>query len=185
MFEKYLNHVYSELNKGKLDGEISKLKSEIKGLENLVNNSDEPQIMSGARFINLDDIPDDLPPMIKAVFDKIKKIELLDDLTQSELENRITEEFNEALGEPTEEQIVKKDGITIDRKIWDLNDSERFTKISKQKTPKVNQRTVEVIKEELKIAVEDEKFELAARLRDEISTMESVENQPKKKKSKK
>jgi hypothetical protein len=180
MFENYVTHFFG-------NNEYNKVPKHTKDSIIKIPFDD---IVDGAKIkmIDIDNIPQDLPPHIKSVFDKIKSLGMLgklDGLNTDEVNDIISSQFNEALGEPTEEHIITKDGVTTERKVWDLNDKEKFTQVLKSNSGKKVKRTIEVIENELKIAVENDEYELAAKLRDEIIKIESTENKQVNKKNKK
>jgi excinuclease UvrABC helicase subunit UvrB len=178
MLEKYLNHFFGRNSADNSSGDTSS------------NNSTpiNDDIIGKPIIIDINNIPDDLPQPIKEAFEKIKSLSILgklDDLDPIQLDKVISEELNESLGEPSEEQTIKKDGLIIERKIWDLNEKEKFVKVSKSEAEKHAKRTIEVVGNELEDAIEVQDFILAAKLRDEMRAMQGLENEPTKRKSKK
>lgn len=140
-----------------------------------------------ARMIDLDDIPDDLPPEVKVVFDKIKTLRLtgkLDNLEPEDVEKMINSEFTEALGEPSEEHITNKNGISIAKRVWDIGQNEKFAQVTKSNI-KPPERTIDTVVNELEIALENEDYESAVKLREEMRAMQQIETQQNKKKKKK
>lgn len=200
MLDNYLNHFFGGNQKPE---DKPKIKTRRNGLSSKKVNKDSESrdaiedflrentdIPKNAMMIDLDNIPDDLPPTLKDVFDKLKMMKLtgeLDDLEADEFEKIISDAFNDVLGDPSEESKIRKDGITIERKAWEMNDgTARFERLSKKivstrkKAPE--ERTLDVIKGELENAIEDEDYELAVKLREEMRDFKSVEKQPIKKK---
>lgn len=183
MINHYLNHFFGDnnSNKGKKP-KPGKFNDNSSKIDNTLNSLGLP---IGTRIIDLDNIPDDLPQPIKSVFTKLKAMRIagkFDDLDPEELDKVITNEFNTILGDPTEEQTTKKDGVTIDQKIWDVTNNEKVGMASKKKnTPSV--RDLTAINYELEIAIENEEYEKAAILQNEINTLKASQNQANKKKS--
>lgn len=190
MKNSYINHFFDRNKKsvpeiksilGDLIKDLSSKRNHIRG-ENSNDSDREMRERLGvppkAMLLDIDNIPENVPPIIKSVFDKLKVLKVtgkLDDLTPEEFDNIISGEFSNVLGEPAEEEVIKKDGIIIDRKIWKINETEQFSKVSSRpnKNNKLDKRTLKLVEAELDDAIETEDYERATELRDEIKKLKS------------
>lgn len=78
--------------------------------------------------------------------------------------------------EPTTKRLYKKNGFTFQESVWE-NELGRIVKVQLVSTPFDEVKTELSLEEKLKLAVKEERYEDAAKLRDEIKN-KTTDNQP-------
>lgn len=113
---------------------------------------------------------------ITPIQEEIKRI--IDSLSSfNQIDQNRMEEYSEELGEPDEIHKHEKDGVIIEKSIWNTPHGQIVKVIVTDKSDKQKEKSLE---EQLKEAVEAENYELAIKLRDQIKGAEKPKRTRKK-----
>ena len=101
---------------------------------------------------------------ITPIQEEIKRI--IDSLSSfNQIDQNRMEQYSEELGEPDEIHKHEKNGVIIEKSIWNTPHGQIVKVIVTDKSDKPKEKSLE---EQLKEAVEAENYELAIKLRDQI-----------------
>jgi hypothetical protein len=106
--------------------------------------------------------------------DKIKKIiDSLSDFTEVS-KNKDEDDLITDLGEPTKVQFFEESGLYFKRSIWKIEDKGELVKLEVSDLPFEDSYPKKTLEELLEDAINEENYEKAAKIRDEINKNKKI-----------